>query len=186
VVLLASLALVPACEDDLERCYDCDGFEFDIWEPPSVFQEMTASLESLQSTNYERAISENFVFSPTQEDSLDEAFTGTNIYADWNKTVEMDALGLLFADAQDISVEFRPSVIINQNTFVRYSVEYELAVVNVATPTDTTHYEGLAEFDVRLEGDSWRLTFWNEIDSVPDRPTWGFLRGLLRLRLNTP
>ena len=137
---------------------------------------MTVALESRKSANYEGAISESFVFSPTQEDSLDQAFDGTNVYDDWNKTVEMDVLGLLIGDAQTIDVEFSPSVVINQNTFVRYSVEYELAVVNVATPTDTTHYGGLAEFDIRLEGYDWRLTYWNEIDSVPDRPTWGYLK----------
>jgi hypothetical protein len=67
---------------------------------------------------------------------------------------------------------------------VRYSVEYQLGVVDVATPTDTTVYAGLAEFDVRLEGGNWRLTFWNEIDGVPDRSTWGYLKGILRLQLN--
>jgi hypothetical protein len=148
---------------------------------------MTEALESQQSEKYESVISENFVFSPTQEDSLDEAFDGASVYADWNKTVEMDVLGLLLADAKSIDVEFFPTVQINQNTFVRYHVPYDLALVNVATPTDTTHYEGLAEFDVRLEGDGkWRLTFWNEIDSVPDRSTWGYLRGVLRLRLGSP
>jgi hypothetical protein len=94
----------------------------------------------------------------------------------------MDVLGLLIADAQTIVVEFRPSVQINQNTFVRYSVNYELGVVDIATPTDTTFYAALAEFDVRLEGGNWLLTFWNEIDSVPDRSTWGY-PGILRLRL---
>jgi hypothetical protein len=188
VALLASLALMPACaDDDLGHCYDCGGFRYvACTDPPCVFQAMTVALESGEQANYESAISESFVFSPTLEDSLDQAFDGANVYADWNKTVEMDVLGLLIGDAQAIDVEFAPSVLINQNTFVRYSVEYELDVVDLATPTDTTHYGGLAEFDMRLEAGNWRLTYWNEIDSVPDRSTWGYLRGILRLRLNTP
>jgi hypothetical protein len=152
--------------------------------PLGVFQAMTVALESRKDANYERAISESFVFSPTQQDSLDQTFTGTNVYDNWNKTVEMDVLGLLIADAQTIVVEFNPTAQINQNTFVRYSVNYELGVVDVATPTDTTFYGGLAEFDVRLEGGNWRMTFWNEIDNLPNQSSWGYLRGILRLQLN--
>lgn len=59
-------------------------------------------------------------------------------------------------------------------------------MVDIANPSETTVYGGLAEFDMRLEGGSWRLTSWNEIDSVPSQSTWGYLRGILRLRLNTP
>lgn len=152
--------------------------------PLAVFQAMTVALESLKDANYERAISERFVFSPTQQDSLDQTFAGTNVYDNWDKTVEMDVLGLLLADAKTIDVEFAPSVQHNENTFVRYRVRYDLAVVDIATPTVTTLYAGLAEFDVRLEGGNWRLTFWNEIDGVPDRSTWGKLKGELRLQLN--
>jgi len=152
--------------------------------PLGVFQAMTVALESLKDANYERAISENFVFSPTTQDSLNPTFEGSQVYDNWDKTVEMDVLGLLLADSKNISVEFRPTEQINQNTFVRFSVEYELGVVDIATPTDTTLYEGLAEFDVRLEGGNWRLTFWNEIDALSDLSTWGYLRGILRQQLN--
>lgn len=188
ITLVCILALaMPACLFDT-RPADPPADEGDdvipLDDPLGVFQAMTVALESLKDANYERAISERFVFSPTQEDSLDQTFAGTNVYDNWDKTVEMDVLGLLLADAKTIAVEFNPSVQINQNTFVRYSVEYELAVVDIATPTDTTFYGGLAEFDVRLEGGNWRLTFWNEIDGVPNQFTWGYLKGILRLQLN--
>jgi hypothetical protein len=149
-----------------------------------VFQAMTCALENQQDAAYERAISSRFVFSPTQQDSLDQTFQGTGVYENWNKTVEMDVLGLLLSDAQAVDVAFNPSILINQTQFVRYRVEYELRVVNVATPTDTTVYGGVAQFDVRNEGGNWRLTFWDEIETVENQSTWGYLKGILRLRLN--
>lgn len=165
----------PPDEDD-------DFITLDV--PSAVFQAITQSLTSLQDANYERAISTRFVFSPTQQDSLDQTFTGTDVYADWNKTVELEVLGLLLSDAKNIDVAFANSVLINQSTFVRFNVDYRLAVVDNATPTDTTVYAGIAQWDVRNEGGNWRLTFWNEIETVPNRSTWGYLKGILRLQLN--
>lgn len=107
VVLLAGLALAPACEDDPAQPAT-DSSDVGTGEIPSVFRVMAVALESRKYANYELAISESFVFSPTLEDSLDQAFAGTNVYDNWNKTVEMDVLGLLLADAQSINVEFAP------------------------------------------------------------------------------
>jgi hypothetical protein len=160
----------------------CTGISLDV--PEAVFEAMKCAVESQQDAAYERAISPTFVFSPTQQDSLDQTFAGTDVYANWTKDVEMNVLGLLLSDAQTLLVEFNPSILINQNTFVRFRVPYALAVVNVATPTDTTLYEGVAQFDVRNEGGNWRLTFWDEVETVPNRSTWGYLKGILRLRLN--
>jgi hypothetical protein len=56
-------------------------------------------------------------------------------------------------------------------------------VVNTATPTDTTRYVGVAQFDVENEGGNWRLTFWNDIETVDGFSTWGYLRGILGLQL---
>lgn len=149
-----------------------------------IFEALTCALESEQDAAYERALSQNFVFSPTQQDSLDQTFAGTDVYNGWTKDVEMEVFRLLLSDAQAISVNFVTRALINKNEFVRYNVEYTLSVVNVVAPTDTFRYGGTAEFDVRNEGGNWRLTFWNEIDSAPGMQTWGFLKGILRLRLN--
>jgi hypothetical protein len=153
-------------------------------DPSKVFQAMKQSLETLKDANYERAISERFVFSPTQQDSLDGNFIGTGVYDNWNKTVEMDVLALMLSEAKEISVEFTPSVLINKTTFVRFRVEYELGVINTAAPTDTSRYAGVAQFDVRNEGGNWRLTFWDEVETIANQTTWGYLKGILRLRLN--
>jgi len=153
--------------------------------PEKAFNCMTGSLASQQNADYERSISANFVFSPTLADSLDQNFIGTGVYDNWNKDVEMDVLELLFSDAQTTTVDFgSPSILINKNTFVRYSVTYQLDVVTNAAPTDTTRYEGVAEIDVLNENGNWRVTSWNEVETVAGSSTWGFLRGILRLRLN--
>jgi hypothetical protein len=190
VALLAvALAPAPACLFDTREAQepitslDCEVVSLDT--PVQAFVAIEKSLEECkQDANYERAISANFVFSPTLTDSLDQNFIGTGVYDNWTKQVEMDVLKLLLSDAQKLSVSFTPSVLINKNTFVRYRVDYTLDVIAKATPTDTTRYAGVAQFDVRNEGGNWRVTFWDEIETVAGYSTWGFLKGVLRLRLN--
>jgi hypothetical protein len=150
-----------------------------------AFVAMTKALTDHKDADYERAISQNFVFSPTLADSLDQNFFGTGVYDNWTKTVEMDVLRLLLSDTQETIVDFGDlTALINKNTFVRYSVTYQLDVITNAAPTDTTSYRGVAQIDVRNENGNWRVTFWDEVETVEGSSTWGFLRGILRLRLN--
>jgi hypothetical protein len=186
---LAPMALValPACLFDTREAQppstECEVVTLDSNE--QVFRAMEKALEECEKpANYERAISANFVFSPTLTDSLDQNFDGTGVFNGWTKQVEMDVLNLLLSDAQKINVAFTPTPIINKNNFVRYRVDYTLDVIDKASPTDTTHYGGVAQFDVRNEGGNWRVTFWDEIETVAGKSTWGFLKGVLRLRLN--
>jgi hypothetical protein len=152
--------------------------------PEKAFLCMAGALERQQDGDYERSLSEGFVFSPTLTDSLDQNFTGIPVYDGWTKDVEMDVLALLLSDAESTIVDFGdPVALINKNTFVRYSVSYSLEVITVAAPPDTTRYEGVAQIDVRNEGGNWRVTFWNEVETVEGSRTWGFLRGILRLRI---
>ena len=185
----AMLLQTPACLFDTRDAQEpqpdsgCPVVSLDT--PVQAFVAIEKSLEECKKpANYERAISANFVFSPTLTDSLDQNFIGTGVFDNWTKQVEMDVLDLLISDAQKINVSFTPSILINKNTFVRYRVPYTLDVIAKASPTDTTHYAGVAEFDVRNEGGNWRVTFWNEVETVAGFSTWGFLKGILRLRLN--
>ena len=158
----AMLLQTPACLFDTREAQEpipdsaCPVISLDT--PVQAFVAIEQSLEvCLQAANYERAISANFVFSPTLTDSLDQNFIGTGVYDNWTKPVEMSVLDLLLSDAQKINVTFTPSILINKNTFVRYRVPYTLDVIAKASPTDTTHYAGVAEFDVRNEGGTrWR------------------------------
>ena len=153
--------------------------------PQKAFVCMTNALTAHQDGDYERSISENFVFSPTLADSLDQNFSGIDPspYANWGKQTELDVLALMLADNTETVPDFgTPSLIFNKNTFVRYSVTYSLRVVSNAATPDTTIYKGAAEIDVRNENGNWRVTFWNEVATVAGSSTWGFLRGILKLR----
>ncbi len=152
--------------------------------PNAVFEAITCAIESEQDAAYERVISERFVFSPTEQDSMDQTWGGAPVYVGWDKSVELQVFGLMLSNAQYLSVDFAPSVLINQTTFVRFRVPYQLNLVNTTAPDDTLLYAGVAQFDVRNEGGNWRLTFWDEIETVPNISTWGFLKGLLRQQLN--
>jgi hypothetical protein len=153
--------------------------------PQKVFVCMTNALTAHQDGDYERSISEDFVFSPTLADSLDQNFTGIDPspYANWGKQTELNVLALMLADNSVTIPDFgTPSLLINKNTFVRYNVTYSLLVISNAATPDTTTYKGVAQIDVRNENGNWRVTFWNEVETVAGSSTWGFLRGILKLR----
>jgi len=178
------LTLLPSCDSD-ERDVQSPGPDpvCTLESPSKVFWCMDGAIESQQDANYERSLSDSFVFSPTDIDSLDANFSGTSVFDSWNKPVEMETLQLLFSDADWIKADFgTPFILINKNTFVRYNVSYSLAVINAVAPADTVIYKGVAQFDVRNENGNWRMTSWNEKTQVPGFATWGYLRGELRKR----
>lgn len=151
--------------------------------PQKAFVCMAGALARLQDGDYERSISQNFVFYPTTADSLDQNFLGSCVYNSWTKTVEMDVLELLLADSEQVTWDYgTPVVKINENTYVKFEVTYSLLVRSVAAPTDTTFYRGIAYIDVRNESGNWRVTQWDETQTVAGSSTWGYLRGILRLQ----
>jgi len=188
-LLLVLVCLVPGClfetrEDEVQPPSD-SGCSVDLTAPEGVFTAITETFGSLQDACYERAVSDRFIFSPAQQDSLDQNFVGTGVFDNWNKQRELAALGLMLSDAQYLHWDFTPSTQINQSTFVRFRVDYDLQVVNTSAPADTAHYKGAATFDVRKESGIWRITYWDEIEGVPGFSSWGYLRGILGLRLGT-
>jgi hypothetical protein len=65
---------------------------------------------------------------------------------------------------------------------VRFRSPYTLTVIT-ENPADTTIYKGVAQIDSRNVGGNWVVTYWHDIETVPGFSTWGFLRGILGLRL---
>jgi hypothetical protein len=189
IALVVLLAMIPiaSCLFDSREAHEPGGVTggCTLESPGKAFVCMTGAIASQQDADYERTISENFIFSPTLEDSLDQNFTGTEVFTLWDKPTELQALGLLFSDAETTTVDFGSTkALINKNTFVRFETNYTLTVITPSPPdsTITTLYKGLAWIDVRNEGGNWRVTFWDERSTVPGFHTWGFLRGILGLR----
>jgi hypothetical protein len=149
--------------------------------PQKVFTCMAEALNSEQDGNYERSLADNFLFSPTVSDSLDQLLLPFCVYENWTKPVEMDVLQLMLSDNNNIVWDFgTPVAKINKNTFVRFEVNYSLSMVPSASPTDTLVFRGIAEIDVRNVTGNWKVTFWNEVQNVGGATSWGFLRGDLR------
>lgn len=187
VLLLALAATAPAClfdtREDLVQPPVPGGETVILDDHTKVFVAINKSFEDLSDANYERAISDQFIFSPLLQDSLDQNFIGTGVYDGWGKTREMEVLQLLLSDAQYITADFEPVLEINKTTNVRYRVTYELRVARLAAPTDTLRYRGVANFDIRNESGNWRLTYWDELEGVEGFASWGYLRGVLGLQL---
>lgn len=150
--------------------------------PQKVFVAMEASFEKDNDVDYERALSQGFIFSPLLDDSLDQALFGTCAYDTWTKDVELEVLRLLQSES-NLEATFETRTLINENTFVRFEAFYVLAVITPGTPPDTTAYSGTSQIDVRNEGGNWRMTYWKDISAELGFRTWGYLRGITRLRL---
>ena len=152
--------------------------------PQKAFACMAAALAALKDADYLRSISEDFVFSPTPADSLDENFNGKCPYENWTKDVERANVGFLVSNNSALTWDYgTPTIQRQNNTFVRFVVDYSLLVASNAAPPDTLEYRGIAEIDVHNEGGNWRVTYWHETQTKPGFSTWGFLRGVIRDQL---
>lgn len=178
--------LLVACGDEQAPQSPLDGGTFLPPEPDPryFFMAFRAGLQTETAALCDRYLSDDFVFSPTPEDSLLDDFAGTGVFDGWTRPVEVSALTPLFHDAASIDVEFSLATEIDKNVFVRYRVAY---VLEITTATGATvEYRGVARFDIRNEMGAWRLVRWDEIENVDGYPSWGFLRGPLRPRLHYP
>lgn len=161
---------------------DTEGTQIPLDDAIDVFTSMREGLEKDAMSNYERAIADEFIFSPLLDDSLDLNFTGPpNAFENWTRDVERDVTNLLLSETRSIDVGFTPSEEISENNFVRFRTSYDLTLVSAAG--DTAIYRGVAFLDVRRSGGVWKVVYWDEIEPEEGFSSWGFLRGTLRQRL---
>lgn len=147
-------------------------------DPQDVFTGLRVGLEDDNFSNYDRAIGDDFIFSPLLDDSLDQTFNATT-FANWNRDVELEVARLILSESDTIDVEFNPAAVIDQNTFVRFETSYSISVSpRVDGPPSV--YQGIANVDVRKIGGIWQVVFWDEVEPDDKLPSWGFLRGVNR------
>lgn len=150
-------------------------------DPQDVLAGMRVGFEEDAFSNYERAIGDDFIFSPLLDDSLDQTFNATT-FAGWNRDVELEVARLILSEADTIDVEFNPQAVIDQNTFVRYETSYSISV-SPRVDGPPTVYQGIANIDVLKVGGIWQVVYWDEVEPDDIYRSWGFLRGLTRQKL---
>lgn len=182
VVVASSLG---ACLFDTRTPHQPDktGTSVALDSPERVFEAVGKALSSLREADYERALSQSFVFSPLLDDSLDQNFVGTTAFTGWTKQVELSVLAVLLSESQPITVKWSPSIEVTTTDFVRFRAGYTLTVPSRVSG-QTTVYGGSSQIDVRNEGGNWRIVRWEDRAATDSTATWGFLRGTLRLRVN--
>lgn len=149
-------------------------------QPQKVFEGMKTGLEE-DNSNYQRAFGDNYFFSPLPQDSLDPTF-GPTTFSGWDKQVEINTADLLRSDADTIRVDFTTKELISQNTFVKYQTDYSLRVVPKSSGLPTI-YRATAYIGVERVSGVWQIRYWAEVTPDDTAPSWGYLRGTLRQRL---
>jgi hypothetical protein len=145
-----------------------------------IFANLTSGIGNLDGVNYERTLADNFDLLPLDQDAIDLP----GAFVDWTKQVEVDVLNLMLSESNEATVTFQRTRNINQSEYVQFRVEYELRLVAKANGAESV-YKGIAEFDVRRNGGIWELELWREVEKVENQTTWGYLKGTLRLRLES-
>jgi len=156
------------------------------YRPPNdasgIFNNLKSGVENLaQGENYDRSLSDLFVFLPRDADAIDPSLP-PGIYDGWTKPVEMEVLQLMISESKAATLTFNRSELLNEQDFVQFEVTYELRLTAKADNTESV-YKGVAIFDVRRVGGIWLLERWKDNEEIDGFTTWGFLKGTLRAKL---
>jgi hypothetical protein len=153
--------------------------------PKDVFVNLTTGLAADANSNYERSLGQSFTFTPLPED---EAALGSEVFAGWNKDIEMEFLtrlkGIFLGERTvqfgDENMVFeREDIDVPAPGFAEFEGEY-LLTLDPGDGSPVEHYAGKAVFYLEKQTQGWMLTKWEDIDVSGSYPTSGYLRGTLR------
>lgn len=148
--------------------------------PSKVFANMETGIEDLSGGNYERSIGAAFTVVPLPGDI---AQNGPEAYAGWNAEVELSVLQRMLGSASKIEVEFTGLNPVNeQGDLFQFEASYTLTITPINDPLALEIYQGKARFDFLNGSSGYELIKWEDLETVPGFPTWGYLRGILRQR----
>ncbi|MDZ7860449.1 MAG: hypothetical protein U5O15_07260 [Candidatus Krumholzibacteriota bacterium] len=157
----------------------------DTWVEPEVprdiFKNLSSGLSEPGNSNYERTISDGFIFIPRTEDEMQ--------YPDlsgWDKEREMNMLDRLKSDYAARREIFFGSGTENGGSFDEENAEGDQPwfegeyLITLDSGSGEVIYGGVARFTLEAAGQGgWKLVEWEDKDILQDYGTSGLLRGRL-------
>jgi len=173
-VLLASLA---ACDLSPREPEPPGGGGNDrlvnLSDPDSVLLQIQVGLTDGRINSYMNAFTQDFVFHPDERDSLSLVQQDPTVFDNWTYQTEQQVMQVVFNQYSQRSVSFAnaESTVVVPGSVVVLDEEYDLTV-------DSELYQGLAEFQMRLTGNEWRIFQWiDRRRSGSDLSSWSLLKG---------
>lgn len=164
------------------------------WETPqspeAALRNLISAYNELIISNYQLCFSDSFAFS-SPEDSIDAVNDGQgDLFADWDKSVEISAAANLFStysanDSLDIylilSQASEYSDVIEDTSAVMYRTYNLVLVAASGSDADTIRADGLATFILKQEQlNWWTITWWGDIPARSGETDWGDIKAAYR------
>lgn len=155
------------------------------WVPPTraeiAVENLERAFEAGVFTDYQRALTENFSFTPDDADvaTYQQERPGDDVYGNWTRAVEVETAEAIrtAADSLDLVLDFKEEELVTEGRLRKY--DYQLLV---SAGTTVTEYVGEVRFIItQVAGGDWVITGWEDVASDPQTPSWGFLKGANRL-----
>jgi hypothetical protein len=154
-----------------------------IWQPPTtpriVVENLERALEASSFGDYQRALTEDFVFRPDDADvvRIELERPGDTPFENWDRDVERQTAEAISQSADSVAlvIELFEETPIAAARLVKY--RYDLSLFSAGIPTT---FEGEAWFQIRQEpnGD-WLIFDWEDV-ATSTAPSWGLLKGRSR------
>jgi hypothetical protein len=155
-----------------------------IWEPPTspqiVVENLERAFEAGSSSDYIRALTEDFVFRPDDADvvQIDLERPGEGRFDNWDREVERETALAIHqsADSLDLGLQLFEEVVTATGRLIKY--RYDLVLTQ---PSGATTYAGEGWFQVRQEANGeWLIFDWEDVANSPTADSWGLLKGRTR------
>jgi len=157
-----------------------------IWVAPIraeiLIENLERAFEAGVFTDYQRALTEDFVFIPDGTDvaTFEQERPGEDVYGDWTAEVETVTAEIIWTAAGgevELGLEFLSEQLIPEGRLRKY--RYSLLVTEA---DQVQEYRGEAWFSLtQLTGGDWAIYEWEDVAADPQLPSWGFLKGSQRI-----
>ncbi len=150
--------------------------------PSIIVKNLESAFEGGTFNDYERALTEDFVFVPDDSDVFAMDTTerpGEDAYADWDREIETITAETIALAADSVSVDleiFSEDSESDGRRLLKY--HYDLGTF---TNGEVTHYLGDVWFRIRQEANGeWFIQEWTDVSLVEGAVSWGRLKGRSR------